>query len=251
MKWTRPHFLFLALTAVFALTACEDTSLWCPEPPGGPVKQEWPLQGPVMAVALYGQLNMVLYPADSSYLVLEGPETLFAGMRIRQTGGYLQINNPATCPMRGPANREISVHLFTPYLHYLQLENSGQVFFTDTLRQDTFILEAREAAGRAYPLLHVRHAVFRLHTGVADILPRGRCTYLDLYAASAGRFNGLDFPAREAVIRQQSRNHAFVHVTDTLQASLQYDGNIYHRGQPMVVIRERGGLGGVYPYRGE
>lgn len=251
MKSKHPNPLILGLVFVLALAACEADFLWCPEPSGGPVKREWPLQAPVMAVALYGQVNMVLYPADSSHLVLEGNEALFDGMRISQTGGYLQIDNPATCPMSAPGHREISVHLFTPYLHYLHLANNGQVFFADTLRQDTFILETRGATGWAYPLLHVRHAIFKLHTGVVDIIPHGKCTYLDLYAASPGRFNGLDFSAREAVIQQHSRNHAFVHVTDTLQASLLYDGNIYHRSQPWVEIREQAGQGSVFPYRGD
>lgn len=230
------------------LFACSEDPLLCFGKAGPVTKKEIMAERSFASIAMFGHINLIVYPSDTNRLFLEGGEQLLDDIEIDIVGSTLRVKDGGSCHRIRNVENEISLHVFVSTLYYIQVSGSGNLYFADTLHQDVFMLEVWGGSGHLYPLLVADHAVFKLHTGSADLIPAGRARHVDVHANSYGRFDGLSFDASHAVVQHFGGNHAFVRAQVSLTTRIFASGNIYYAGEAEVREEIRQGSGQVLPF---
>jgi hypothetical protein len=229
------------------LFACSEEPLSCFRKSGPVIKEERIPDRSFSSIAMFDHINLIIYPSDTNRLILEGGKDLLDDIKLDIVGSTLRVRDGGSCYRIRNVENEISLHVFVKDLYYMQVSGSGKLHFADTLYQDVFVLDVWGGSGYLYPLVVADHAIFKLHTGSADLIPAGRARAMDVHAGSYGRFDGLLFDANHAMVQHFGSNHAFVRAQVSLTTRIFASGNIYYAGDPEVRKEVSQGSGQVLP----
>lgn len=198
---------------------------------------------PFHTIFVHDDIDLVVSPGQHSKSIIEGPENLLDKIDFSLKDSVLHVRNQNTCNWVRPFGQEIVLHLHTKEIRSIQFGGTGNLSFTDTLRQASFILEVWNGHGDLQPLVVADNATFKLHSGVAVLSPQGQAQHLDVYASGMGLFDGMGFKARWVFAQHYGSNDAFIRAEELLRVRIISVGNIYHTGEAQTEVIERQGKG--------
>ncbi|MFO7998933.1 MAG: DUF2807 domain-containing protein [Bacteroidales bacterium] len=233
----------LLIPLMFGVSCCDTKPSDCFNSSGEQTQWEIQIGEGFHSLSIHHNISLVVHPSDTDRLMLNGPENLLEKINFSVRDSMLTVKNLNTCNWVRQLDQEFRLDMYTSDLREIRYSSYGDIHFSDTLKQDVFILEVWDGFGDVLPLIHTRRATFKLHTGGALLKPAGRTGEMDVYSSSYGRFDGLDLEAGHVFFQQYGSNDAFVYAGETLRVLLMATGNIYHRGpaQPEIINHQGSG----------
>jgi hypothetical protein len=224
--------------------SCSDISRFdCLKPAGEQSMNHIRDDQPFHTISIRDDIHLVVHPGQQCKSMIYGPENLLDKIDVHLEDSVLHVRNRNTCNWVREFGQEFTFHLYTPEIRSIQFGGTGNLTFTDTLRQASFILEVWNGHGHLSPLVEADNATFKLHSGVAVLSPLGQAQYMDVYASGMGQFDGLGFHAQRVFAQHYGSNDAFIRAEELLQVRIISVGNIYHTGEAQTEVIERQGKG--------
>lgn len=236
----------MALWVLFLAVAfsCSDINRFdCLKSAGQPSMNHLRNDQPFHTISIRDDIHLVVHPGQQCMSMIHGPENLLNKIDVSLEDSVLHVRNRNTCNWVREFGQEITFHLYTPEIRSIQFGGTGNLSFTDTLRQPSFSLEVWNGHGDLRPLLEADNATFKLHSGVAVLSPQGQAQYMDVYASGMGQIDGLGFHAQRVFAQHYGSNDAFIRAEELLQVRIISVGNIYYTGGAQTEVIERQGEG--------
>lgn len=239
---------FLAFALLALLSSCgEEPFCNCFEPTGRSSSESRSV-APFNKIEVFDNVSVNLHRSDSYRVVVHAGSRLLDGIGTDVEAQRLVITNNNRCNwMRNPGN-EFIVDVYTPEVKELVYRSAGDFRCIDTLRTDQFLGESWDGTGTMDLLLDCNETYLKIHTGPADILARGETGYSFVYNTGNGYIRASDLVAINATAISRSTGDCYVYCSSTLNAKIQYHGDVFYGGQPSSIQKEITGSGKLIPF---
>lgn len=186
-------------------------------------------------IILYDKINVILKPDSVQKIEVEAGKNILAGITTTVAGEKLTIQDNSGCKMFRTDGGAVNVYISTGALQKMSYHGSGNVSSTDTIRQNHFIIDCDEGSGSINLKLVADSADAIIRTRNADISLAGHGNSTLIYCAGEGSVDLSQFTSRDLQLETKSIRDVHVHVTDNLNASILYLGNVYYSGNPEYI----------------
>jgi hypothetical protein len=179
-------------------------------------------------------INLVLTQGTEERMEIEGPQNQIPNITSNISNGLLTISNNGDCRWARDPGEKINVHLFFRDLHKIDYRGSGNITNTDTLRLDSLRFESAEGAGDISLTVDNRVTISYILLENAFITWHGKSNTCYMYTTERGKTDMRDFSVKSMWINYQGIDDAYVTVSDYLSVNINFKGNIYYKGNPIV-----------------
>jgi hypothetical protein len=183
---------------------------------------------------LDSKINVVLTQSTTNKIEITAPKNIEPNITSIINGNTLTIQNEGDCGwMRNP-DETVNVHIYFQDLRNIDYKGSGNVTNTDTLRLEHLNISSFTGAG------NIELTLDNIYTGAyimlesAAIKLHGKSVSCFTYTNARGLADMRDFTVKRMVIEYGGLADTYVHVTEDLNATLYYKGNIYYNGNPVI-----------------
>jgi hypothetical protein len=242
-----PKILVVIFLSTLLSSCGEDPFCNCFEPTGNRVSENRPVNA-FSEIEVFHNINVNLHYSNSHRVIVHGGSRLIDGIETDVEGGRLAIQNLNRCNwMRNPGN-EFTVDVYTPELKEVVYRSAGDIRCIDTIRTNQFLAESWDGTGTMDLLLDCDESYLKIHTGPADIIARGETGYSFVYNTGNGYIRAGGLSAINATAISKSTGDCYVFCSSSLNAKIQYHGDVFYGGQPSSVQKEITGSGKLIPY---
>lgn len=238
----------LILVATMAMiSACgEEPFCNCFEPTGGVTAETRPLSE-FKKIEVFNNISVNIHRSANYLAVVRCGSKLLDGVTTTVVNGRLELKNINRCNwMRDPGN-EFVVDLYVPELNEIVFRSAGDIRCADTISTNQFLAESWDGTGTMDLLLDCNETYLKIHTGPADINASGTTGYSYIYNTGNGYIRAGGLKAINATVVSRSTGDCYVHCSSTLNAKIQYIGDVYYSGQPTSIQKEITGAGKLIP----
>ena len=236
----------LMLVVMFAgLTSCE-------EKPDcfkgtGPLTTEERSSETIWYMELLCNADVIIHPDTVNRIRVTAGANLINKIETEITDGILRIRNNNHCNWVRSFNPTIKVEVWTNDLIKIRTDDSnGDVTFTDTLHVHDFRFDSYNSLGTYNLLLNAYQATLVLNNGPADFYGYGKVTVAYYYSAGYGKLDFRNIESEKVFMNNRGTNDIFVYAKQLLEAKIEYIGNIYYKGNP-IIKQEITGSGQMLP----
>lgn len=231
------HIIFALLTAsaLLLVNSCnKDNVLDCFKSTGSIEQQERSI-GYFHGLKLYDNINLHLIPSANNRLVLESGKNLMSKIETMvNEDSILILKNNNSCNWVRNYDKPITVYLYYSNLRSIEYRSIGNVTNTDSLKQDSLVIDVWEGAGKIELLIAVNKLGANIHYGTADMVLGGRANQAYVYQLGAGRIDARACRSEFAYIRNSSPNDLYVWAIKELNCEIKGLGNVYYNGSPSI-----------------
>ena len=239
-------FGLAAITLVLLLTmhSCKKESRGsCFMGAGGDASESRSITLPFSEIKAEDNIHILLVQDSLNYIELTGGKNLLPYVETKVVDGVLHFENHAKCQFFKGYEHEIHAVLHFTTFKTIWNWGSGHITSNDTLHFDTLILNAQESIGNYELLIDNYKTVANLHTGVSDFILKGKSNNFYSYSRGTGNIFASDLHSDFAYANNISALDFFVGETKTLEALIQYKGNVFYRGNPVIQFESIKGEG--------
>ena len=190
-----------------------------------------------------GNIHILLVQDSLNFVELKGGKNLLPYIETKITDGILNFKNNARCSFLKGYEHDINAVLHFSHLKTIWNWGSGNISSNDTLYFDTLILNAQESIGKYDLLINNYKTVANLHTGVSDFSLNGKSVEFFCYSRGTGNINASELKSEFVYANNISALDFYVGETKKLEALIQYKGNIFYRGNPVIQYQAISGEG--------
>lgn len=186
---------------------------------------------------------------DTSYygVMIMGPRNLLPEISAVVNESLLSVHNKNSCNFVRSYKNRITVRICASSFADIQNYSTGDVTSVNTIGGKRFSIDNRGAAGVQTLVLHCDTVNIASHTGVSDAMLSGECDVVKLFNQGLGEIDATALSANYAFVNNSSLNDVFVKAHNYLFAFIQYSGNIFYSGNPVVIDTDIVGVGEVVP----
>ncbi len=244
MTKTRPIFGLLIL--ILILGACSKGGIDNCFSSSGKITTETRTLAPFSNIITYDNVDLILEQGSDFKCTVEAGSNLISGIVTEvDKRGNLVIRNTNSCNWLRSYDQPVRVFLELQKLDTLNYRSIGNITTTDTIFQDTLIINLYEGAGRVDLLLRSRLIRAGLHYGTQKLVISGKCGLVYGYSAGFGLIDIRNLEATLLYVNNNSSNNMYVRATEELGATIQSLGNIYYFGNPDVINLSKQGSGNL------
>jgi hypothetical protein len=185
-------------------------------------------------VILENNIDLVLTQGYEEKIVIKAPKNIVPNITTGISNGILTISNSGNCRWARSPGEKVSVQLFFKKINKIIYEGSGDITNTDTLKLDTLQFEANEGAGNVSLTVNNKLTESYVLLENTDIKWHGKTENCIMYNNPKGKTDMSDFSVRNMWVTYGGVVDCYVNVSEYLQAIIEYKGNIYYRGNPVV-----------------
>jgi hypothetical protein len=189
-------------------------------------------------IDLYGKINVILTQDTVQNIRVEAGKNLLAGISTNVSGGTLTIQDNNGCKLLRTDNNISNVYISIRQLQKITYYGSGNVSSTDTIRSAFFTVDCYYGSGTINLKLVADTADAIVRTENADIIFSGHGDFAYVYAAEASSVNLFQYTTHTVNIISKSIRDIDVYVTDSLNASILYKGDVYYMGNPSSILTQ-------------
>jgi hypothetical protein len=198
-------------------------------------------------INLRDNVDLLIYPDTTPYIKVTAGDNLLDGIITELNGSTLYIRNDNRCNwMRSLSNKfTVEVGMSDPVnIHY---EGSGDITSLDTIRSPEFQLDCYNGSGTITLLFNCSKTHINNHVGRADYHLSGRSGVSYIYINDVATMDALELNTAFSYTRNRSTGDCTVNFSEELGAAIEYNGNIYYKGDPEKVSGEITGNGRLIP----
>lgn len=198
---------------------------------------------PFNEVISTGNFDVFITIADSTSLIVEAEENLFAFITTKVSGDKFYVETKDN--YRIDNNKPIKIFLTTPNMEGAMLTGSGFIV-CDSLTTDFLDLEITGSGDIEFNKLDLLEIDGQI-TGTGDIIVSGTADRSDFTITGSGHIHSLDLLQNYCDALITGSGNIYVNVDEYLKALITGSGYIYYLGNP-TIEQKITGTGAVRPY---
>lgn len=185
-------------------------------------------------VTLQDNIDLLLIQGDTEKIEISAAENILPNIQTVIINGVLTISNSADCRWMRSPDEKIEVRLHFKDLSLITYEGSGNITNMDTLRLTSLRINSETGAG------NIELTVDNQSTGAiilkenAGMTLHGRTGYCETYCNARGLLNLEDLAVEKMYMIYSGLADTHVQVSEELDATIRYKGNVYYRGDPAI-----------------
>lgn len=197
------------------------------------ISQERPLPAFTM-LTLEDNINFELVQSDTEKIEIEGPENILPNIQTEINGQTLTISNKTDCRWLRDASEKITARVFFKNLVQINYNGSGNVTNLDTLKLGFLGIMSEKGAGNVNLVLQVDRLGMSNFKENAGFILRGSANFCSPFSNPRGQLTIADLSVKKMSIIYSGLADTYIQVTDTLDATIRYKGNVYYKGNPVI-----------------
>ena len=166
---------------------------------------------------------------------------LLSNVSTEVSGGVLQIKNNNKCNFVRGSHNEVTVYIIAPYIENFIQDGVGTIYSANTMKQDSVNYNINNS-GDIHLNVNVQSIKGSLYV-VGDIYLTGNAQNHNVNASGECFVNAQTLQTSYSYVVYNSTGQANVNVTNELDATISYQGNIYYNGNPSVIHKSGTGSG--------
>lgn len=204
--------------------------------------------GDFSIIELSDNVDLYLNQDSVCSVRIEAGENLMGGIITAYSAGKLSISNENSCNWVRNMENPVKVFVSLPLLKQLLYRGYGNIVTEDTLRMHELVIDVFDGSGSLDFLIRNTTTRLNVHEGVTDVNLHGRSGVCYIYNNGIGPVDALDLSTNITFITNHSVGNSYIQVNENLEAKIDYDGDIYYRGNPDNIYLIRNGSGELIPY---
>ncbi len=200
----------------------------------GPERLEERGLGSFHRIVMEDRIDLVLENRESGTVVVEGGANLLDQVVTEVEAGTLTVRNENRCNWVRSFRPRITVRVPLQTVMELELRGTGNVHAADTVRQQVFRIEQRNAQGTVDLPLAVDTCYVGMHTGAGDVRLAGRCGVAYLYSGFMGPIDAGALAAQEVNVNNSGVADIICRAQQRLNVQLFDVGDVRYYGDPLV-----------------
>lgn len=195
-------------------------------------------------IQLRSNVDVIVHKDSVQRITITAGENLLKGIQTINESGVLKISNTNACNWVRKLNPQITVDVYTPEILSIFCEDAtGNILFADTMESNEFRLDSYASMGSYRLKLKNQITTLALHNGPADLVAYGITQTLYQYNAGFGELNCESLKSAQCYATNKGTNNSYLYATEILEVKIEYNGNIYYRGNPANIIQTVKGNG--------
>jgi hypothetical protein len=191
-------------------------------------------------IELNDNVNLVITQSDEYSISVRGGKNLLKKIKTEIVDGTLSISNNNSCNWMRSFDREITVYANVEVINTIDYRGSGDLSSSNALVSDSLLLNVWEGAGKVDLNIDVLRNIIYFHIGTADVYYRGKANLAYITASSFGPIHAEELDVGIIYMRSEGSNDCYVHPITRLEATIKNIGNIYYKGNPVVILNDEG-----------
>jgi len=180
----------------------------------------------------YDNISIVLKQDTAESITIEAGAHLQPYIKTDIANNTLTLRNNSGCSwLKGPSET-ITAYVSVKSLAGMNLHGSGNISSVNTLTGASIFIYAYEAASAVRLSINTVSSTFLIRDENAEYIISGQTGYANVYCGEKGTMKLQGLQAETMDLDHRSIFDAFIWVTGTLNARVQYKGNVYYKGTP-------------------
>ncbi|PZR28399.1 MAG: hypothetical protein DI535_07100 [Citrobacter freundii] len=226
-------FLLLCLTVIFY--SCQKPG--CTGNAGPSATQLRPLSS-FSKVELRDNINLVLIQGNEEKIEITGPQNVIANVTTEVINNSLTIANKTECRWLRDPDEKITARLYLKTLESFEYNGSGDVTNEDTLRGSLMGFNSDEGAGIIDLKVNVDEIAVRIFKENASMIFHGYARHCGTYTNARGILDLSELQTKSMYIIYSGLADTHVNVSEGIEAYVRYRGNVYCKGNPVIIRQE-------------
>jgi len=227
--------LFLLIVFVFLLGSCKKPG--CIGNAGPVSSQQRPLQ-PFQRLILEDNIDLELIQADTTKIEIIAPENIIPNIQTIMEGDELTISNDTECRWLRNTSEKIKARLYFKSFEKFDYNGSGNVSNTDTIKLNALYIKSDKGAGTIELTLEAAYTWTELFIENANLILHGSSNGCYTFTNPRAQTDMSDFKVKDMDIIYSGLADTHIWVTDKLNATIRYKGNVYYKGDPVIAGTE-------------
>jgi hypothetical protein len=220
------------LSIIFSFQACKKPG--CFED-GGPMVTVKRGVGSFHRINLFDDVNVILTQDTIESIKVVAPKFIEPNISITNESGILTIRNNTSCRWLRDPSEKVEVHIGMKELDYFEYSGSGNVSSSNTIKADNISFYSATGAGNIDIFLEAKQVTAWVEYESADFIFKGKADACYCYVNSRGTLQFEDFEVKRMVIGYAGNRNTTVNAAETIEATIYHTGNVYYKGNPVVV----------------
>lgn len=232
---TNIAFLFLLPVLTVILYSCQKPG--CTGNAGPLTTQLRPLSS-FSNVELRDNINVVLVQGDEEKIEITGPRNVIANVTTEVVNNTLTIANKTECRWLRDPDEKITARLYLKTLEGFEYNGSGNVTNEDTLRGRSMGFNSDDGAGIIDLNVNVDDITVRIFKENASMIFHGYAGRCATYNNARGILDLSELQTKSMYIIYSGLADTRVNVSEEIEAYVRYKGNVYCKGNPVIIRQE-------------
>lgn len=229
------RILFLIILIVHLAYGCQKPG--CIESAGALTTQERILP-PFSKIELDDNIDLVLVQGDSEKMEITAPKNILPNIQANITNDVLSITNQTECRWLRNPDEKIKIRLYFKNISNFEYKGSGNVTNEDTLRLGSFWINSETGAGVIELKVNIGDLGVILLKENATMILHGYSEHCSTFTNPRGILNLSDLKAKKMYIIYAGLADTHIQVSDELDATIRYKGNVYCKGYPTITRQD-------------
>lgn len=214
-------------------------SAWCDCLDGsGSTSQELRTYSNETAVYIRSAFDVYLLSDTVNKIIIEGGSKLLHNVKIDSDSSSLYITNRNVCDW-ARAYENIKLYIHTKSLTQFYNQSPSRLYTIDSLKSNSFQIHSNSPLSSADLTLSCDRLDFQVWNGSGKFVLRGKCSTFSSNLGGSGCAAHVfadSLAVNNAYLSSRSTGNYHVNVSDYLEVSLLWKGDIYYKGSPKVKI---------------
>jgi Putative auto-transporter adhesin, head GIN domain len=181
---------------------------------------------PFSQLEINDNIDYVLHIDTAWHYQVMGPFNLLSDISFHSSNNQLQIKNDNTCNLFRNKKRRITVHLYAPQFHHIDVFSQGKLTCMDTIKSSVEIFYNNANCNSTW-LFHNDSCNIEYPKGTGDITVIGQSTWGWIYSNALGKINGKNWICQNLSVHHNSLQNLYAHPVQYLHAEIHNQGNLY------------------------
>ncbi len=174
---------------------------------------------------------------------IEAGSKLIGKIKTEVSQGVLKISNQNDCNWVRSLKNQFTVYINLTELTELTCYGTGNIFSTNTISADTLLIDLWESYSNISLQVEADYVHAKNHTGPGDVQLIGNTNFFYAYSTGNGFVYCDGLIANEAWAIHSGTGEMYVNAQDTLNAEINYIGNVHYAGNPSTINLNGNGEG--------
>jgi hypothetical protein len=186
-------------------------------------------------IVLYDKINLILTQDSVQKVIVGGGKNLLEGIETQVKDGLLTISNNNGCNWLRDPGYQINVYVSSSQLEKITYYGAGNITSTNSLLASQFTVDSWTGTGSITLSLVTGISNAYVRNNNAVITLNGQSDSSFIYCGEEGSVNEINFNSSYASVDSKSIENIYVNVSNSMRAVLAYKGNVYYKGNPVLL----------------
>ncbi|MET0462532.1 MAG: DUF2807 domain-containing protein [Chitinophagaceae bacterium] len=183
---------------------------------------------------LQDNIDLVLIKSDIEKVEISGPQNIIANVQTSVKEDELTVSNQTDCRWLRDPDEKITARLFLKNISNFEYEGSGNVSNADTLKLESLWINSETGAGNLELTIDMPSIGAIILKENASIKIHGKAENCATYTNARGLLDLSDLQTKKMYMIYSGLADTHIKVSEELDATIRYRGNVYCKGNPVV-----------------